>query len=95
LQLKRADALAIPERTRQLRHAIENGLPRVRIEELLQEVDRHSDFTRELRPIGGYEPRVSNLYQSQLAALIRTAPTWESPRWATAPRASPPTCCST
>jgi TnpA family transposase len=70
LQLKRADALEIPERTRQLRHAIETGLPRVRIELLLQEVDRHCGLTRELRPIGGYEPRLSNLYQSQLAALI-------------------------
>jgi TnpA family transposase len=70
LQLKRADALEIPERTRQLRHAIETALPRVRIEQLLQEVDRHCGFTRELRPIGGYEPRLSNLYQSQLAALI-------------------------
>ena len=66
----RADALEIPERTRQLRHAIETSLPRVRIEELLQEVDRHCGFTRELRPIGGYEPRLSNLYQSQLAAVI-------------------------
>jgi TnpA family transposase len=70
LQLKCADVLEIPERTRQLRHAIETGLPRVRIEELLQEVDRECGFTRELRPIGGYEPRLSNLYQSQLAALI-------------------------
>jgi len=70
LHLKRPDALEIPERTRQLRHAIETGLPRVRIEELLQDVDRHCGFTRELRPIGGYEPRVSDLYQSQLAALI-------------------------
>jgi TnpA family transposase len=70
LQLKRPDALEIPERTRQLRRAIETSLPRVRIEELLQDVDRHCGFTRELRPIGGYEPRLSNLYQSQLAALI-------------------------
>jgi hypothetical protein len=70
LQLKRPDALEVPERTRQLRHAIETGLPRIRIEELLQDVDVHCGFTRELRPIGGYEPRVSNLYQSQLAALI-------------------------
>ena len=70
LQLKRADALEIPERVRQLRHAIETGLPRVRIEELLQEVDTHCGFTRELRPIGGYEQRRSNLYQSQLAAII-------------------------
>jgi hypothetical protein len=70
LQLKQSDALEIPERTRQLRHAIETGLPRVRIEQLLQEVDRHCGFTRELRPIGGYEPRLSNLYHSQLAALI-------------------------
>jgi hypothetical protein len=41
LQLKRPNALEIPERTRQLREAIETGLPRVRVEELLQEVDRH------------------------------------------------------
>jgi hypothetical protein len=70
LKLKRTDAVEILERTRQLRRAIETGLPRVRIEELLQEVDRHCGFTRELRPIGGYEPRGSNLDQSQLAALI-------------------------
>ncbi len=70
LQLKRPDALEVPERTRQLRHAIKTGLPRVRIEELLPDVDLLCGFTRELRPIWGYEPRVSNLYQSQLAAFI-------------------------
>jgi TnpA family transposase len=70
LQLKQSDTLEIPERTRQVRHAIETGLPRIRIEELLEEVDRRCGFIRELRPIGGYEPRLSNLYHSQLAALI-------------------------
>jgi hypothetical protein len=74
LQLKQSDALEIPEHTRQLRHAIETGLPRVRIEELLQVVDRHCGFTRELRPIGGYEPRLSNLYHSQLATLAEKLP---------------------
>jgi hypothetical protein len=61
LQLKQSDTLEIPELTRQLRHAIETGLPRIRIEQLLQEVDRRCGFIRELRPIGGYEPRLSNL----------------------------------
>lgn len=37
---------------------------------MLLDADPHCGFTRELRPIGGYEPRLSNLYQSQLAALI-------------------------
>jgi hypothetical protein len=60
----------IPERTRQFRHVIETGLPRVRIEELPQDVDCHCGFTGELRPIGGYQPQLSNPYQSQLAALI-------------------------
>jgi TnpA family transposase len=37
---------------------------------LLQQIDRLCGFTRELRPLSGYEPRVSNLYQTLLGALI-------------------------
>lgn len=70
LHLKRPDALEVSERTKQLRRVIETSLPRVRIEDLLQAVDAQSGFTRELRPLGGYEPRVPNLYHTQLAALI-------------------------
>jgi DDE superfamily endonuclease len=37
---------------------------------LLQEIDRLCGFTQELRPLSGYEPRVGNLYQTLLGALI-------------------------
>jgi hypothetical protein len=37
----------------------------------LQEVDPLCGFSRELRPLSGYEPRVGNLYQTLLGALIR------------------------
>lgn len=70
LHLKRPDALEIPERTKQLRRVVETSLPRIRIEDLLHEVDTHCGFTRELRPPSGYDPRVPNLYATQLAALI-------------------------
>jgi chromosome segregation and condensation protein ScpB len=70
LHLKRPDALEIPERVKQIKRVIETSLPHVRIEDLLQEVDRVCGFTRELRPLSGYEPRGGNLYQTLLAALI-------------------------
>jgi TnpA family transposase len=70
LHLKRPDALEIPERTKQLRRVIETSLPRIRIEDLLHEVDSQCGFTRELRPLSGYDPRVPNLYATQLAAVI-------------------------
>jgi hypothetical protein len=70
LHLKRPDALEVPERVKQIKRIIETSLPHVRIEDLLQEIDRLCGFTRELRPLSGYEPRVGNLYQTVLGALI-------------------------
>jgi TnpA family transposase len=70
LHLKRPDALEIPERVKQVKRVVETSLPHVRIEDLLQEVDRLCGFTRALRPLSGYEPRVGNLYQTLLGALI-------------------------
>ncbi len=70
LHLKRPDALEVPERVKQVKRVIETSLPHVRIEDLLQQIDRLCGFTRELRPLSGYEPRVGNLYQTLLGALI-------------------------
>jgi Tn3 transposase DDE domain len=70
LHLKRPDALEIPDRVKQIKRVIETSLPHVRIEDLLQEIDRLCGFTRELRPLSGYEPRGGNLYQTLLAASI-------------------------
>jgi TnpA family transposase len=70
LHLKRVDALEIPEHTKQVRRVIENSLPRMRMEDLLQEVDAYCGFTREFRSLSGYDPHVPNLYATQLAAVI-------------------------
>lgn len=70
LKLSRRDALEIPDRVRQLRRTIETHLPRVRIEDLLLEVDSWCHFTREFRPLGGYTSRSENLYATLLAALV-------------------------
>jgi hypothetical protein len=42
----------------------------VRIEDLLREVDSYCHFSREFRPLGGYEARSENIYPTLLAALI-------------------------
>jgi hypothetical protein len=70
LKLKRRDALEVSDRVKELRPLIGNGLPRVRIENLLLDVDAWCGFTREFRRLGGYEPRSGNLHSPLLAALI-------------------------
>ncbi|MBX9721911.1 MAG: Tn3 family transposase, partial [Candidatus Obscuribacterales bacterium] len=70
LHLKRIDALEIPQSAKQLRAVIETNLRRIRIEDLLQEVDQLCGFTREFRPLGGYKSRITNLYITVLANLI-------------------------
>lgn len=70
LKLKRRDALDIPESVDDLRRALEPHLPRIRIEDLLVEVDRRCGFTRELVPPAGYSPRLTNRYATILAALV-------------------------
>ena len=49
LHLKRRDALELPPRLKQLRQTIEGALPRVRIEDLLTQVDHWCDFTQAFR----------------------------------------------
>jgi len=70
IHLKKPDALEIPEGTKQLRAAVESNIRHIRIEDLLQEVDRACAFTREFRPLGGYKSRAQNLYITILANLI-------------------------
>jgi TnpA family transposase len=70
LKLKRRDALLIPRAVHQLRATIGASLPRVRIEDLLQDVDEWCGFTRAFQPLGGYQPRGADLYRSLLATLI-------------------------
>ena len=70
LKLKRRDALEITDRIRALRRVIETHLPKVRIENLLWEVDGWCHFTHPLRPLGGYPPRMERFYPTLLATLV-------------------------
>ena len=70
LHLKRPDALEIPQRVEELRRVIETHLPRVRIEDLLTEVDSWCGFLGAFCPLGGYQPRSDNLDVALPAALI-------------------------
>jgi TnpA family transposase len=70
LHLKKRDALELPPRLTQLRRTLEGALPRVRIEDLLTQVDTWCDFTRVFRRPGERAPRVANFYTTLLATLI-------------------------
>ena len=70
LKLKKRDALAISRAVRELRATISSSLPRVRIEDLLQDVDEWCGFTRAFQALGGYQPRGGDQYRSLLATLI-------------------------
>jgi len=71
LRLSRRDALDIPDRVQDLKRAIETHMPRIRIEDLLLEVDRWTGFTGELTSPSGYSERSAALrYPTLLAALV-------------------------
>ena len=70
LKLKQRDTLLIPPVLRELRATIAASLPRVRIEDLLQDVDEWCGFVRAFQPLGGYQPRGGDPHRSLLATLI-------------------------
>ena len=70
LKLKRRDAMPISRALQQLRATIAASLPRVRIEDLLQDVDEWCRFTLAFQPLSGYQPRAGDLHRSLLATLI-------------------------
>ena len=70
LKLRQPDALPIPRAVRRLRETIKANMPRVRIEDLLQDVDAWCGFTRAFQPLSGYEPRAGDTYRPLLATLI-------------------------
>ena len=70
LSLRRPDALAVTPELRSLRRLIESRMPRIRLEDILLDVDRRCGFTRAFRPLAGYEPRNADTYRVLLATLI-------------------------
>jgi hypothetical protein len=70
LALSKRDALDVPNGVRELRRVIETHRPRIRIEDLLAEVDGWCGFTGKLAPLGGYAPRTEHHYAALLASLV-------------------------
>ncbi len=70
LKLKKRDALAISQAVLKLRATIAASLPRVRIEDLLQDVDEWCGFMSAFQPLGGYQKRAADLHRSLLATII-------------------------
>ena len=70
LKLKKRDAMPVSRALRALRDLIGASMPKVRIEDLLQDVDEWCHFTAAFQPLGGYQPRSSDPYLSLLATLI-------------------------
>jgi TnpA family transposase len=70
LSLSRPDALTVTAELRSLRRLIESRMPRIRLEDVLLDVDRRCGFTRAFRPLAGYEPRGTDTYRTLLATVI-------------------------
>ncbi len=66
LSLRRPDALAVTPELRSLRRLIESRMPRIRLEDVLLDVDRRCGFTRAFRPLAGYEPHGTDTYRAPL-----------------------------
>ncbi len=70
LRVHRPDALALSPTVRRLRREVESRMPRVRIEDILLDIDRRCGFTRAFRPLAGYEPHPLDTYRALLATVI-------------------------
>ena len=70
LRVSRRKAVAEPAEVNDLRRIIEAHLPRIRIEDLLLEVDGWCGLTKKLEPPIGYAKRMETSYATLLAALV-------------------------
>ena len=73
LKLKRDDKAEIPEAVKKLQKVIDASMPTIRIEELLMEVDRETNFTRHFIPVQQHHSRPKNFYKTLISALISQA----------------------
>jgi TnpA family transposase len=73
LRLKRDDKAAIPVSVTNLQKAIDASMPSIRIEQLLMEIDRLTNFSRHFTPVQQHNARPKNFYKTLLAAIISQA----------------------
>lgn len=73
VKLKRDDKAEVPEAVKKLQKVIDSSMPTIRIEQLLMEVDRQTNFTRHFIPIQQHRSRPKNFYKTLISALISQA----------------------
>nr|WP_050711205.1 Tn3 family transposase [Dysgonomonas sp. HGC4] len=73
LKLKRDDKADIPDSVIKLQKVIDANMPSIRIEQLLMEVDRQTNFSRHFIPVGKHHSRPKNFYKTLISALISQA----------------------
>ncbi|MDW3651884.1 MAG: Tn3 family transposase [Bacteroidia bacterium] len=73
LKLKKDDKAQIPDQITRLQKTLDASLPIIRIEKLLQEVDRHTRFTRHFIPEHPHNSRPKDFYTHLMATLISQA----------------------
>jgi len=69
-KLTKDDALDIPSSIKTLQHTIDANLQKIRIEQLLMEVDRETGFTQCFTPLPGHHTKPKLFYKTLIAAII-------------------------
>jgi hypothetical protein len=73
LKLKRDDKVIVPPAVTAVQKMIDTRLPLIRIEQLLMEVDRLTQFSRHFTPVQGHQARPPQFYRTLIAALLSQA----------------------
>lgn len=73
LKLKRDDKAALPDSVTKVQKVIDASLPLIRIEQLLMEVDKLTQFSHHFTPIPDHQSRPPHFYRTLMAAIISQA----------------------
>jgi TnpA family transposase len=73
LALKRKDKIDIPDDVDRLQTLISSYLPKIKIEQLLIEVDQMTGFTKHFTPIHGQKGKPKNYYKILIASILAQA----------------------
>lgn len=73
LVLKKKDKIDIPSDVERLQALISSYLPKIKIEQLLIEVDHMTGFSRHFLPIHGQKGRPKNYYKTLIASILAQA----------------------
>ena len=73
LKLTKQDKLEEPEENKQLQKVINSYLPKIKIEQLLIEVDHITGFSKYFTPVHGQRSQPANFYKALMASILSQA----------------------